>query len=68
VACPNCEATGTVVCINCQGSGRSVPEDLFQKLGDEEVRFTEEDYIGLFDENLEKKKGTNKVLVEELEK
>jgi hypothetical protein len=48
--CPQCEGTGTVVCINCQGSGVSVPEDILQKLGDSEVGFTEEDYIGLFDE------------------
>jgi len=50
VKCPNCEGTGTVVCINCQGSGMSVPEDFFQVMGDPEVGFTEEDYIGLFDE------------------
>ena len=49
-ACPNCEGSGTVVCINCQGSGMSVPDDFLQVLGDEEVGFTEEDYIGLFDE------------------
>ena len=48
--CPNCEGTGTVVCINCQGSGISVPEDIMLKLGDSEAGFTEEDYIGLFDE------------------
>lgn len=48
--CPNCEGTGTVVCINCQGSGLSVPEDFFQVMGDPEIGFTEEDYIGLFDE------------------
>jgi len=48
--CPNCEGTGTVVCINCQGSGISIPEEVFQVLGDEEMGFTEEDYIGLFDE------------------
>ncbi|EOD23632.1 hypothetical protein EMIHUDRAFT_315551 [Emiliania huxleyi CCMP1516] len=35
--CGTCESTGTVVCINCQGSGV-------------QVGFTEEDYIGLFDE------------------
>jgi len=50
VACSNCEGTGTVVCINCQGSGLSVPDEFLQVLGDEEVGFTEEDYIGLFDE------------------
>lgn len=48
--CENCEGTGTVVCINCQGSGLSVPEDFLQILGDQEVGFTEQDYIGLFDE------------------
>jgi hypothetical protein len=56
VPCTNCEATGMVVCINCQGSGRSLPEDLFQKLGDEEEGFSDDDYIGLFDTKLEKKK------------
>ena len=50
MACDNCEQTGTVVCINCQGSGISVPEDFLQMLGDEEIGFTESDYIGLFDE------------------
>jgi len=49
-SCPNCEGTGTVVCINCQGSGLSVPDEFLQVLGDEESGFTEEDYIGLFDE------------------
>jgi hypothetical protein len=39
-----------VVCINCQGSGLSVPDEFLQVLGDEEVGFTEQDYIGLFDE------------------
>jgi len=48
--CENCEGTGTVVCINCQGSGMSIPEEFFQMMGDPEVGFTEEDYIGLFDE------------------
>ena len=48
--CANCEKTGSVVCINCQGSGLSVPDDFLKVLGDEEVGFTEEDYIGLFDE------------------
>eukprot|EP00322_Chrysochromulina_rotalis_P012443 CAMPEP_0115854730 /NCGR_PEP_ID=MMETSP0287-20121206/14177_1 /TAXON_ID=412157 /ORGANISM="Chrysochromulina rotalis, Strain UIO044" /LENGTH=248 /DNA_ID=CAMNT_0003308861 /DNA_START=24 /DNA_END=770 /DNA_ORIENTATION=- len=48
--CGNCEGSGTVVCINCQGSGLTVPEEFLTKLGDEEVGFTEEDYIGLFDE------------------
>jgi len=48
--CNTCESTGTVVCINCQGSGMSVPEEFFQVMGDPEVGFTEEDYIGLFDE------------------
>ena len=50
VTCPNCEGSGTVVCINCQGSGLSVPDEFLQVLGDEEIGFTEEDYIGLFDE------------------
>lgn len=45
--CGTCEGTGTVVCINCQGSGVQVPEDILQKLGDSEVGFTEDDYIGL---------------------
>lgn len=45
--CGTCESTGTVVCINCQGSGVQVPEDILQKLGDSEVGFTEDDYIGL---------------------
>jgi len=49
--CSNCEGTGTVVCINCQGSGISVPEEFFSVLGDDEMGFTEEDYIGLFDES-----------------
>ena len=49
-ACPNCEGSGTVVCINCQGSGLAVPDEFLAVLGDEEVGFTEEDYIGLFDE------------------
>jgi len=48
--CSNCEQTGSVVCINCQGSGISVPEEFFSALGDEEVGFTEEDFIGLFDD------------------
>ena len=39
-----------MVCINCQGSGLSVPDDFLQKLGDDESGFTEEDFIGLFDE------------------
>lgn len=50
VVCSTCEGAGTVVCINCQGSGLAVPEDILQKLGDSEAGFTEEDYIGLFDE------------------
>ena len=48
--CPDCDGTGQILCINCQGSGVSVPESLLQKLGDTETGFTEEDYIGLFDE------------------
>ena len=50
VACTNCEATKEVVCINCQGSGLTVPDDFIRKLGDSEVGFSEDDYIGLFDE------------------
>jgi len=49
-SCENCEGTGSVVCINCQGSGVAVPDDFLQVLGDSEVGFTDEDYIGLFDE------------------
>ena len=45
IPCPNCDATGTVVCINCQGSGLSVPDEFLQVLGDEEMGFTEQDYI-----------------------
>jgi hypothetical protein len=60
--CSTCDATGTVTCINCQGTGRVVPEDLFQRLGDEEEGFTEDDYIGLFDEVIEKKKDKDKVI------
>lgn len=45
--CNNEEAT--ITCINCQGSGRSVPDEVFKKLGDEEQGFTEDDYLGLFD-------------------
>ena len=37
-ACGTCEGTSHVVCINCQGSGMSVPDDFLQVLGDEEVR------------------------------
>jgi len=48
--CHNCEATGTVVCINCQGSGLAVPDDFLQVLGDSELGFSDDDYIGLFDE------------------
>jgi len=48
--CPDCEGTGDILCINCQGSGVSVPEEFLQKLGDTETGFTEEDWIGLFDE------------------
>ena len=50
VACANCEGTGEVVCINCQGSGLTVPDDFIRKLGGSEVGFSEDDYIGLFDE------------------
>lgn len=49
-SCPNCEGTGSVVCINCQGSGLNVPDDFIQALGDSETGFSEDDYIGLFDE------------------
>jgi len=48
--CSYCEASGTVVCINCQGSGLNVPDDFVQALGDSEQGFSEDDYIGLFDE------------------
>lgn len=48
--CANCESSGSVVCINCQGSGLNVPDDFIQALGDSEAGFTDEDYIGLFDE------------------
>ena len=48
--CATCEGTGSVVCINCQGSGLAVPEDILQKLGESEAGFTDDDYIGLFDE------------------
>lgn len=48
--CDTCEGTGTVVCINCQGSGLCVPDDFLQVLGDSEMGFSDEDYIGLFDE------------------
>jgi len=48
--CQNCEGTGTVVCINCQGSGLSVPDDFLQMLGDDDMGFSEDDFIGLFDE------------------
>lgn len=47
--CGNCASSGTVVCINCQGSGVSVPEDMLQEMGDE-VGFSESDYISLFQE------------------
>ena len=39
-----------MVCINCQGSGLNVPDDFVQALGDTEQGFSEDDYIGLFDE------------------
>jgi len=48
--CQSCEGSGTVVCINCQGSGTVLPEDFLQKLGDSEAGFSDDDYIGLFDE------------------
>jgi len=48
--CQYCESSGTVVCINCQGSGLNVPDDFVQALGDTEQGFSEDDYIGLFDE------------------
>eukprot|EP00908_Phaeocystis_cordata_P016954 Transcript_28273.p1 GENE.Transcript_28273~~Transcript_28273.p1 ORF type:complete len:185 (-),score=48.58 Transcript_28273:256-810(-) len=48
--CGYCEASGSVVCINCQGSGLNVPDDFVQALGDSESGFSEDDYIGLFDE------------------
>ena len=49
-ACGTCEGTSHVVCINCQGSGLNIPDDFLQKLGDAEAGFTDDDYIGLFDE------------------
>jgi len=48
--CDFCESSGSIVCINCQGSGINVPDDFVQALGDSEVGFSEDDYIGLFDE------------------
>lgn len=48
--CSNCESTGVVVCINCQGSGLAVPDEFLQVLGDSEAGFSDDDYIGLFDE------------------
>jgi hypothetical protein len=48
--CEYCESSGSVVCINCQGSGLNVPDDFVQALGDSEQGFSEDDYIGLFDE------------------
>ena len=36
--CNTCtDRRGTVLCINCQGSGMAVPEELMQILGDAEV-------------------------------
>jgi len=49
-SCDTCEGTSSVVCINCQGSGLNVPDDFIQALGDTETGFSEDDYIGLFDE------------------
>tara|TARA_B110001452_G_scaffold172151_1_gene144208 strand:+ start:108 stop:842 length:735 start_codon:yes stop_codon:yes gene_type:complete len=49
-SCATCEGTGSVVCINCQGSGLNVPDDFIQALGDSEAGFSDDDYIGLFDE------------------
>jgi hypothetical protein len=48
--CDTCESSGNVVCINCQGSGLNVPDEFVQVLGDSESGFSEDDYIGLFDE------------------
>ena len=48
--CEYCDSSGVVVCINCQGSGLNVPDDFVQALGDTEQGFSEDDYIGLFDE------------------
>ena len=50
ISCSQCEGSSFVVCINCQGSGLNIPDDFLQKLGDAEAGFTDEDYIGLFDE------------------
>jgi len=66
IQCPNCEGTGTVVCINCQGSGLSVPDEFLQVLGDTEVGFTEQDYIGLFDAN--KQSATEAALIKSANK
>jgi len=50
--CGQCDGgQGSVVCINCQGSGMAVPEELMQILGDAEAGgFNEGDLIGLIDE------------------
>jgi len=48
--CANCASMGSVVCINCQGSGRSIPEDILRRLGDEEQGISDGDLIGLFDQ------------------
>lgn len=48
--CEACSDMGTVLCINCQGSGRSVPEEFLRRLGDEEQGITDGDLLGLFEE------------------
>lgn len=51
--CDQCDGRedASVLCINCQGSGMAVPEELMQLLGDAEAGgFTEGDLIGLIDE------------------
>ena len=49
--CTNCDVTtGSVVCINCQGSGRSVPEDFIDASGEYGPSFTTDDYVSIFDE------------------
>jgi DnaJ-class molecular chaperone len=63
VMCSVCEGRNTVMCINCQGSGKTVPDEIFQRLGDEEQGFSEDDYLGLAElqqqakENLEAKEA-----------
>ena len=60
--CDQCDKAAkgpTVRCINCQGSGMSVPDELLQILGDDEAGgFSEADLLGLIDreELLDRKK------------